>query len=233
MTIDTTELKKAAESCDVSKCADEVEWDRRFSEFLSECDPDVTLALLAEIDRLEDGEQVADELCAQLSGLLEQIATILRGPAAPKQRHGFADLPSRVKAVVAERDQLAADNESLRGSCKAMGVDMGKLTRERNSFRRGAEKLEAENEALRTQAQDAIAGQMHLINERDLLMLDVEELRKDAERYRWIRTADWWRSPMCAISNPKEQAKLGSDCPSGDRLDAQIDAAMAKEASHG
>lgn len=65
------------------------------------------------------------------------------------------------------------------------------------------------------------------------LLAENDALRKDAERYRWIRTADWWRSPVCAISNPKEQAKLGSDCPSGERLDAQIDAAMAKEASHG
>jgi hypothetical protein len=40
--------------------------------------------------------------------------------------------------------------------------------------------------------------------------------------------ADWWDSPVCAIRNPKEQAKLGSDCPSRDRLDEVIDAAMAK-----
>ena len=45
--------------------------------------------------------------------------------------------------------ELIAENESLRGSCKAMGTDMGKLTRERNSFRSKAEKLSAEIEALR------------------------------------------------------------------------------------
>lgn len=76
-------------------------------------------------------------------------------------------------------------------------------------------------------------GYKAVLDERDQLKAENEALRKDAERYRWIRTADWWRSPVCAISNPKEQAKLGSDCPSGERLDAQIDAAMAKEASHG
>jgi hypothetical protein len=58
----------------------------------------------------------------------------------------------------------------------------------------------------------------------------LEAAVKDAERYRWLRIADWWRSPLCTISNPKKQAKLGSDCPSGDRLDAQIDAAMSMEA---
>lgn len=65
--------------------------------------------------------------------------------------------------------------------------------------------------------------------EREILQLaEIESLRKDAERYRWLRIADWWRSPVCVLRNPKEQAKLGSDCPSGDRLDAAIDAAMGK-----
>lgn len=43
---------------------------------------------------------------------------------------------------------LIGENESLRGSCKAMGADMGKLTRERNSFRSKAEKLNAEIKVL-------------------------------------------------------------------------------------
>ena len=60
------------------------------------------------------------------------------------------------------------------------------------------------------------------------LKAEVEALRKDAERYRWLRIADWWGSPMCVIRNSKDQAKLGSDCPSSDRLDAAIDAAMGK-----
>ena len=70
---------------------------------------------------------------------------------------------------------------------------------------------------------------IEVASERDQLKADNEALRKDAGRYRWLRIDDWWRSPMCVISNPKEQAKLGSDCPSGERLDAQIDAVMSKE----
>ena len=64
--------------------------------------------------------------------------------------------------------------------------------------------------------------------ERDQLNAENGALRKDAERYRWLRIDDWWRSPMCVIRNPKDQAKLGSDCPSSDRLDAAIDAAIGK-----
>ena len=59
------------------------------------------------------------------------------------------------------------------------------------------------------------------------LVEENESLRADAERYRWLRTADWWRDPVCVIRNPKEQAKLGSDCPSGERLDAAIDSAIS------
>ena len=47
---------------------------------------------------------------------------------------------------------LIAENERIDGCCKAMALDMGKLTRERNSFRSSAEKLKAENEALRNAA---------------------------------------------------------------------------------
>lgn len=44
---------------------------------------------------------------------------------------------------------LIAENASLKGSCMAMGKDMGKVTRERNSARAKADQLKAEVEALR------------------------------------------------------------------------------------
>lgn len=58
------------------------------------------------------------------------------------------------------------------------------------------------------------------------LLAERAELKRDAERYRWLRMADWWDSSVCVIKDPKSQARLGSDCPSRDRLDAAIDAAM-------
>ncbi|MGP5283034.1 hypothetical protein ACTXNJ_17840 [Pseudomonas helleri] len=75
-------------------------------------------------------------------------------------------------------------------------------------------------------AADSLFENLHA--ERDQLKVENGALLKDAERYRWLRIADWWRSPVCVIRNPKEQAKLGTDCPSGDRLDAALDAAMGK-----
>lgn len=114
MTTDIAALKAAALACDPSKCSDEAEHERRLGEFFSECEPEDVLGLIAEIEQLKEGEKIADELCAQLSGLLDQAATTLRGPAAPGKRHGFADIPSRVKTVVAALDQLKAENARLR-----------------------------------------------------------------------------------------------------------------------
>jgi hypothetical protein len=64
--------------------------------------------LKTENDSLSESDQEATELCDTLSALLGQVAVAARGPEEPKSRHGFHDLPSRVKTVVAERAQLKA-----------------------------------------------------------------------------------------------------------------------------
>lgn len=60
----------------------------------------------------------------------------------------------------------------------------------------------------------------------------IEALYKDAERYRWLRAQDWFSSDFCVLRDPKrvltDGIGLGADCPSHGRLDAAIDAAMAK-----
>lgn len=55
-----------------------------------------------------------------------------------------------------------------------------------------------------------------------------DELRKDAERYRWLREQSWDAGELCIVSQPKHAVKLGHDCPSLFRLDAAIDAAIAQ-----
>ena len=55
------------------------------------------------------------------------------------------------------------------------------------------------------------------------LIAERAELKRDAERYRWLRDQDWHDSPLCVISNPKHSVKPGSDCPSRERLDHKID----------
>lgn len=55
----------------------------------------------------------------------------------------------------------------------------------------------------------------------------------DAIRYRWLRKQHWDHSAMAVVSDPKENVRLGTYCPSDDRLDAAIDAAMLHDGDHG
>jgi len=52
---------------------------------------------------------------------------------------------------------------------------------------------------------------------------EAEALRKDAERYRLLRSMTWATSPLAVATYPKESIKLGYDCPFGERLDKAID----------
>ena len=83
--------------------------------------------LLAEIERLKDSDNEATELCDCLSDLLGNVAVAVRGPEERKSRHGFSDIPSRVKTAVAERDQLKAENEALRKDAELMALGRAKL----------------------------------------------------------------------------------------------------------
>lgn len=57
----------------------------------------------------------------------------------------------------------------------------------------------------------------------------VRAWKRDAELYGELRKMHWTDSPMCVVRNPKASVKLGSDCPSGERLDVAIRAAMEKQ----
>ena len=54
---------------------------------------------------------------------------------------------------------------------------------------------------------------------------------RDAARYRWLRMQDWFSGPLCVLRDPKtvlaRGTALGADCPSRERLDEAIDAALA------
>jgi hypothetical protein len=57
----------------------------------------------------------------------------------------------------------------------------------------------------------------------------IASLETDALRYRWLRDQDWDTAKMCVVIEPKKNVKLGSDCPSRERLDDAIDKAMGGE----
>lgn len=66
----------------------------------------------------------------------------------------------------------------------------------------------------------------------DQLKAENEALRRDAKRYRFLRNQHWPVAELAVVCNPKVSVKLGHDCPSGDRLDQQVDGAMIRGASH-
>lgn len=80
---------------------------------------------------------------------------------------------------------------------------------------------------------DCLAAQLiDVTSERDKLKSENEALRRDAKRYRFLRNQHWPVAYLAVVVNPKVSVKLGHDCPSGDRLDEQVDGAMMREARH-
>jgi len=53
--------------------------------------------------------------------------------------------------------------------------------------------------------------------------------QRDALRWRTFRELSWHDSQLFAVSGGKSSVKLGTDCPSGARLDALVDAIAAKK----
>src|SRR5688572_12291685 len=76
--------------------------------------------------------------------------------------------------------------------------------------------LEAENEKLLATSVAHMSSDLA-----DILALQAEnaELRKDAERYRWLRQCNWFDSEVCVLRHPRSVLTrggggLGADCPS-------------------
>ncbi|MGT2429291.1 hypothetical protein ACU4HD_12190 [Cupriavidus basilensis] len=57
------------------------------------------------------------------------------------------------------------------------------------------------------------------------------EDKRDAARYRWLRERHWNESTLFVVAGHHSLVRLGTDCPSDERLDAAIDAAMSREQS--
>ncbi|UDY80251.1 hypothetical protein PAE2_26 [Pseudomonas phage PAE2] len=73
---DHAELRRLAEACDVSRCADEGEERRRLHDFYDCVEPELILDLLDEIDRLKAENEV-------LRGALKQFAEMMNSINVP------------------------------------------------------------------------------------------------------------------------------------------------------
>ena len=58
---------------------------------------------------------------------------------------------------------------------------------------------------------------------------ELTEFKKDAERYRWLRTQHWAGNKVGVVGKPKETVRLGSVCLSEELLDNFIDEEMKNE----
>lgn len=129
--------------------------------------------------------------------------------------------PAAVLALIAENERLSSActraEQVINDESKAAAIATGR-----------ANLLQAERDQLRAEVAGLKTGYEAYERVNAELKAENEALRKDAGRYQWLRLADWWRSPICVIRNPKEQAKLGTDCPSGERLDEAVDAALGQ-----
>lgn len=62
--------------------------------------------------------------------------------------------------------------------------------------------------------------------ENDSAGIRIDDLIRDAKRYRWLRVQHWNDSKLCVVESPKKAVKLGQICPSEEQLDQAIDQYM-------
>lgn len=74
---------------------------------------------------------------------------------------------------------------------------------------------------------EAIAALSAVIAERDQLRAEAEALRKDAERYRWLKDQGHFRAMSVDMGGNHAWAGMGRSVGAGGTVDAAIDTAMA------
>ena len=67
------------------------------------------------------------------------------------------------------------------------------------------------------------AAMQKIIAHIDSQAAEIERLRTDAERYRWLRKQHWSESDIAVVISPKKHTRLGAILPSLELLDDTID----------
>lgn len=196
----------------------------------------LVMGIQQERDTLKAENEESQSVIDSLAKVLAEIAVALKGEELPLHRHGYHDLPELVAVLKLENELRKAESEQFKAV--AFDQEAGRQAMEGEIAR-----LKAENERLRADyaalstfnpewdrvaaAQDSVREHMDLANQ---LKAENEVLRKDAERYRWLRFQHWSGNKIAVVLKPKQAVTIGHVCPSLDHLDAEIDAAMSKEA---
>jgi hypothetical protein len=123
---------------------------------------------------------------------------------------------------------LIAENKSLKGSCKAMGSrNIDKTLRENQRLKELVAKLQESARVAAEVKDGANRFGEGMEKERDQLKAENEALRKDAERYRCLRSTENWEDAFVGTPVYFEiylvESRDGSDNASGDALDLVVD----------
>lgn len=136
--------------------------------------------------------------------------------AAAEEFEGFGVVVSQ---LVAEAGQLKHDGAKWEDLYRAEHANCTRVLDTLTGFRNERDQLKDENEELRAQIQRSQIVELANFD----WDAEMTALRKDAERYRWLRMASHFDTPQHQVF-----------CKAyGDALDGEIDAAMSKEAAHG
>ncbi|WP_289328843.1 hypothetical protein [Pseudomonas sp. 'CRE Jenny 4'] len=123
-------------------------------------------------------------------------------------------IPEQILALIAENERLSADCSSMRGSLKANAASIKKLIKDGGRAARERDQYRAEVAGLKTgyEAYERVNAE---------LKAEVERLRKDADRWQFVRNPVGSGSPF-AIWSERTNLFLGKFA------DEAIDAAMGK-----
>ncbi len=189
---DHAELRRLAEACDVSRCADEGEERRRLHDFYDCVEPELILELLDEIDGMKASgwrnhsvNYARAEKCPQTLETA-QAAWDRDQELIEEQRQQIArdsqtinKLRQKLQSAEVDRDRLKVENERLLDELSACTEHPGGCGYWREAAKRRAEerdRLKAENEVLRG-ALKQFAEMLKSIN----VPIDLHEILKGAK----------------------------------------------------
>lgn len=133
--------------------------------------------------------------------------------------NAFRDVanPKLILALIAENDSAHKHWANESNNVQALTAEVIRIGAERDQLFGQTEQLKADNELLRTQAQDALTGQMAIFCDLDLFKMENECLKDEAIDHinlfkAWTKERDQFKSEVerleCMLENHKIDAKV-------------------------
>lgn len=185
--------------------------------FIAAANPSTILALLDELEQVTNNRDMWQEQCRSQSAALQEVRANEKQAMAylhdVREIVGGYDYPEMIQRI-RYLESCKRDADSLRSQVETL---TGWYSNSLDIIRDVTEAIPGV-----TYMDPPDGGDVSIPEQ-------VRRMAIDAERYRWLRMANWWDSPLCVVRNPKEQAKPGTDCPSMNRLDEAVDKAMQEQ----